>query len=391
MQFKPLKIEPKDFSSRAYYPGTVGNPFHKIDKLQNAIHFVPPPIYAIIFGGIALLIFQNLRKPLSISIFILLDWIILSALSILKISFGPTHLTNLVLGVLRFPFIFLNFPVFIIIESIGTILVIYSFMVEPQLIKLETYKIPIDQAMHMSEDIHLIHLSDLHMEFFTKREKRALRMINDLSADLILYTGDFINTSYQKDSRSYSDINNFFNKLNARYGIFAVSGSPSVDCKTSLQGILANANFELINDQWKVIEINQIKLGLIGLSCSHQPQKDFTRLNGLVHNPQSETDFNILLYHSPDISPLLKDSPIDLQLAGHTHGGQVQIPIFGPIYTSSLYGLKFSSGAYLVNGTSKLIISRGLGLEGKAAPRVRFLSPPEIGLITLESQKNIVK
>ena len=391
MQFKPLKIQPKDFSSRAYYPGTVGNPFHKIDQIQNIVQLVPPPIYAIIFGLIAQLILMNIQKSLSLAAFILLDWIILSSLPILKISFGPAHLTTLVLGTLRFPFMFLNFPVFLLFELIGTFLVIYSFMIEPQLIKLEKYEIPIYRLEQISEDIRLIHLSDLHMEYITKREKRAIKNINDLSPDLILFTGDFINTSFQNDTRSYSDINNFFNQLNARYGIFVVSGSPSVDLKLSTQSVLTESNIVFIDDQCKVIEINQFKLGLIGLSCSHQPQNDYSRLKELIQSTDFETDFNILLYHSPDISPLLNDLPIDLQIAGHTHGGQVKIPFVGPIYTSSLYGLKFSSGAYLVNGKTKLIISRGIGLEGQAAPRVRFLSPPEIGLITLESNKSNVK
>ncbi len=257
MQFKPLKIQPKDFSSRAYYPGTVGNPFHKIDQIQNVVQLVPPPIYAIIFGLIAQLILMNIQMSLSLAAFILLDWIILSALPILNISFGPAHLTTLVLGILRFPFMFLNFPVFLIFELIGTFLVIYSFMIEPQLIKLEKYKIPIYKLEQISEDIRLIHLSDLHMEYITKRETRAIKNINDLSPDLILFTGDFINTSFQNDTRSYSDINNFFNQLNARYGIFVVSGSPSVDLKLSIQSVLTESNIVFINDQCKVIEINQ--------------------------------------------------------------------------------------------------------------------------------------
>ena len=84
-----------------------------------------------------------------------------------------------------------------------------------------------------------------------------------------------------------------------------------------------------------------------------------------------------MLHHSPDIAPHISDDSIDLQLAGHTHGGQVCLPFFGPLFTGSLYGLKFKSGKYVMNNLV-LYITRGLGMEGLSAPRVRFLCPPEI-------------
>jgi len=64
-------------------------------------------------------------------------------------------------------------------------------------------------------------------------------------------------------------------------------------------------------------------------------------------------------------------------LSGHTHGGQIQLPLIGPLFTGSLYGLQLQSGLYKIHDTL-LTISRGIGLEGLGAPRVRFLCPPEI-------------
>jgi predicted MPP superfamily phosphohydrolase len=66
-----------------------------------------------------------------------------------------------------------------------------------------------------------------------------------------------------------------------------------------------------------------------------------------------------------------------LQLSGHTHGGQVRLPLFGALYAGSLYGKRFESGRRQV-GEMTLYVTRGLGLEGKGAPRVRFLCPPEM-------------
>jgi predicted MPP superfamily phosphohydrolase len=70
-------------------------------------------------------------------------------------------------------------------------------------------------------------------------------------------------------------------------------------------------------------------------------------------------------------------------LSGHTHGGQVRLPFYGALVTASLYGKAFEAGRITL-GSMTLYVSRGLGLEGTAGPRVRFLCPPEVVLWQLE-------
>ncbi len=69
-------------------------------------------------------------------------------------------------------------------------------------------------------------------------------------------------------------------------------------------------------------------------------------------------------------------------LCGHTHGGQVRLPLIGPILTSSQLGRRYVMGLYEEGGT-RLYNSRGVGLEGLSAPRVRFLAPPEMTLVEI--------
>ncbi|HRE25551.1 MAG TPA: hypothetical protein PK954_02860, partial [Anaerolineales bacterium] len=85
----------------------------------------------------------------------------------------------------------------------------------------------------------------------------------------------------------------------------------------------------------------------------------------------------ILLYHSPDLAPDAAELGIDLQLSGHTHAGQIRLPGFGPLMTGSLYGRALESGRKQLDGLT-LYVTRGIGLEGKGAPRMRLLCPPEI-------------
>jgi predicted MPP superfamily phosphohydrolase len=93
----------------------------------------------------------------------------------------------------------------------------------------------------------------------------------------------------------------------------------------------------------------------------------------------------VLLYHSPELMPVSQQYPVDLYLCGHTHGGQVRLPIYGAILTSSALGKQYEMGSYVENGTT-LYISRGIGLEGLSAPRMRLLCSPEIILFTLQGK-----
>jgi len=125
------------------------------------------------------------------------------------------------------------------------------------------------------------------------------------------------------------------------------------------------------------LNVDQQKIHLIGLSCTHRPFIDAPRLEKLL--PKNNQNFTILLYHTPDLAPNAAKTAVDLQLSGHTHGGQVRLPLIGALFTASLYGRAFSSGRYQLNGLT-LYITRGIGMEGAGAPRVRFLCPPEITL-----------
>jgi predicted MPP superfamily phosphohydrolase len=73
---------------------------------------------------------------------------------------------------------------------------------------------------------------------------------------------------------------------------------------------------------------------------------------------------------------------VDLYLAGHTHGGQWRLPLFGAILTSSKFWKRYEAGAYQ-EGSTHLYVSRGIGLEGFGTPRARFFCPPEVVLISL--------
>jgi predicted MPP superfamily phosphohydrolase len=95
----------------------------------------------------------------------------------------------------------------------------------------------------------------------------------------------------------------------------------------------------------------------------------------------------VLLYHSPELIPFASKLGIDLYLCGHTHGGQVRLPFYGAVLTSSELGKQYDMGYYRLRDTH-LYVSRGIGMEGMGAPRVRFLCPPEITLFSIQGPED---
>lgn len=90
--------------------------------------------------------------------------------------------------------------------------------------------------------------------------------------------------------------------------------------------------------------------------------------------------FRILLSHTPDNLPWAREQNIDLMLSGHNHGGQVVLPMLGPIYSPSRYGVRYAGGVFFEEPTL-LYVSRGLS----AKHALRWNCPPELTKLVLES------
>jgi hypothetical protein len=140
-----------------------------------------------------------------------------------------------------------------------------------------------------------------------------------------------------------------------------------------------------LNDETLTLEGEGWTIELVGVTCTHKPFEDAPRLGRLLK--QDPDRFRILLYHTPDLAPDASQMGIDLQLSGHTHGGQIRLPLFGALYPSSLYGKRFEAGRYSLDGLT-LYVTRGIGMEGRGAPRVRFLCPPEVTVWEISGEPN---
>jgi predicted MPP superfamily phosphohydrolase len=196
-----------------------------------------------------------------------------------------------------------------------------------------------------------------------------------LQPDVILFSGDFLNLSNIHDPVAWEACRSVLKELAAPLGVYAVSGSPAVDQDEVVPRVLEGMPIRWLRDEKVSLEKDGQVMDVIGLTCSHKPFEDEARLKTVAPAPPAR--FTILLYHSPDLAPEAAEAGADLQLSGHTHGGQVRLPGYGALYAGSLYGKRFECGRYGV-GALTLYVTRGIGMEGKGAPRVRFLCSPEI-------------
>ncbi len=367
-------MEP-DFSKRRHFPGTSGSPFDSFLHSITAIEKISFPLFSVL-----LLLLALFPSPLTWQLdlihwlFFLGDWVLVANLRNFKRSFGKPKPPVLVLALLRTTVNLLPPFISIPLQIVGTLLVIYAFWIEPHHLRL-TKQTLVTSKLGPGKKVTILHLGDLHVERLTDRERQLNRYICDLGPDLILFSGDFINLSYLKDSQAHNDAREIMKDWSAPFGVYAVTGSPAVDLPEMIPNLLDGLPLRWLKDEIQTIAIRGEEIELIGLTCSHKPFIDGQHLQDLANDLSSH--FRVLLYHSPDLAPEAAKNGIDLQLSGHTHGGQVRIPVFGALFSGSLYGKRFEMGRYALDAMT-LYVSRGIGMEGAGAPRVRFLCPPEI-------------
>lgn len=372
-----------DFTQRSRFPGTTDNEFDLILRKVEDLEKIP----ALLFAGLLFLVaipptLGHWGWTVGLWAFFLIDWALVALLPRFGRSYGPPKPSVLILAVLRMIFAFLPFPFAVALQGVGTLLVVDGFWLEPFRLRVTQQKLT-SPKLRKGHPVRVLHLGDLHIERITQRERLLNQWINELKPDLILFSGDILNLSYLEDARAWQDARMVLSGWHAPGGVFVVSGSPAVDLDHVFPKLVEGLdNLTWLREDRVTLQINGQTLDIIGMSCTHKPFVDGPRLEKLTAG--SNGNFTFLLYHTPDLAPNAANTgAIDLQFSGHTHGGQFRLPWFGTLFAGSLYGKRFESGRRQI-GSLTLYVTRGIGMEGKAAPRLRFLCSPEIILWELD-------
>lgn len=322
--------------------------------------------------------------------FLAADWAMLALLPVKQRSWGPVTPSLLSLTLVRTGVSWataliaptgVGLAVLTLIEALLSAVAIYATWIEPFRVGVtrEHYRLP---QWYGNTTLNVLHLSDIHFEGWSTREKALLEHVAALKPDLILMTGDYLNLSSVYDPAAQAGARRLLSQIHAPLGVYAITGSPVVDIDHIVPRIFAGLDVHWLVDDAASIEHAGQTIHLLGIRTTYDEARDAEVLTRLMQTTSGSDAFTLLLYHTPDLMPVAAQLGVDLYLCGHTHGGQIRLPFYGALTTGSRWGKRYEMGRYQED-QSILYVSRGLGMEGLGAPRARLLAPPEIILWTL--------
>ena len=259
----------------------------------------------------------------------------------------------------------------------------YGYLMEPNWFKVETIPLKLPRLSPRFSGLRVAQISDIHIGGWMNLERlqRAADLVLDQKPDVLLITGDFLIGSNLAaiSEQTIQDLMIGLSRLASAVPTFAVLGNHDywVDVKMVRRVLSVSGITELTNAVY-TLKRDEETLHLCGVDDLWEGD---ARIDDVIAQLKDNSSA-ILLAHEPDFADTsAATGRFDLQLSGHTHGGQVVLPWIGPPILPYL-GRKYPSGLYRV-GEMFQYTNRGIGM---ARLPLRINCPPEITLFVLESQ-----
>ena len=244
--------------------------------------------------------------------------------------------------------------------------ILWAFVIEPNLLIVKKYSVH-DETI---KGLRIVLISDLHLrKNQSKKLIRIVNKINSLEPDMVLITGDFVNGMFSDNFMQECEIAKGLKNIKTNFGVYAVLGNH--DCcrnETILVSELEKVDIKVLQNT--NFYIKDKDLYIAGL------KDDTTRVPDINKALKNTSPPRIVLMHSPDMYSEIHDR-INLAVAGHNHGGQVCIPILGPLFLPAKTGKKYAYG-FFDDGFKKMIVTRGIGTS---IIHARFNCAPEVVVI----------
>ena len=231
----------------------------------------------------------------------------------------------------------------------------YSVCIEPFQIKTEYLRY--DYTLS-EQSITIVQFSDTHFDNFydLPQAEKIVQSINDLNADIVVFTGDLFDKAENYTNKN--KLSGYLAQITAKYGKFAVWGNHDYGggAEKIYEQVLDEGGFQLLcNEKVELNLPNDKKITIIGLDELLFGEPDYSLLTGKYSNP------TLLLVHEPDaVLNIAEEALPFLTLTGHSHGGQVRLPVIGsPIHT--IYAKAYCYKDYQLSSQSYLYVNTGLG------------------------------
>ena len=282
--------------------------------------------------------------------------------------------------------------------------VMYGYAAERLRYEVRRVEIPLTNLPPELDGMEIVQISDIHLSGYMTREavRRAVDMANEVGADLAVVTGDLITGMHDSMADCVEEVRH----LRAPLGVYGCNGNHEIYARAEdlAERLYRQAGMKLLRSENTVIHYQGAQLNLIGVDYQRERTPGGRKMQMLAGiEPLVRRDMpNILLSHNPNSFNRAAELGIELSLAGHTHGGQVQVEILDVSISPARFITDYVAGLYhrpllmpdvpkrmgetiklipnAPKGLSALYVNRGLGTVG--AP-VRLGAPPEITHIVL--------
>ncbi|MGE6631184.1 metallophosphoesterase [Bacillus sp. NPDC077027] len=256
----------------------------------------------------------------------------------------------------------------------------YARYIEPHTFESVYLTIKDSQLPKAFHNFKIAQFSDIHLsDSFTEKDiRKVIEQINAENPDIIVFTGDLVD--FQSSINEHDKAKAYLKDLQARHAKIAICGnhdygSFGIDL---YEETMMACGFTLYKNAVFHLEIDKERIQIATLDDLMMSVPNYE----LIKREVSPSLFTMLLVHEPDAALELKQVPINLQLSGHTHGGQVQLPFYGPILTAP-FGVTYIEGLYKMEN-KRIYVNRGLGTTRLP---LRFLAKPELTFFTLKSAR----
>lgn len=261
---------------------------------------------------------------------------------------------------------------------------VWGFVIEPNRLVLREVDLPLSGWPASQPPLRVALLADLHAGApFMSVEKfsQIVAETNAAAPDLILLLGDYVSHGvvghFDVEPEAWAGT---LANLSAPLGVFAVLGNHDWWFDGGrVRTVLENAGITVLDNQLVALEYRGAALQLVGIGDFWEGDPD---IPGTLASA-TDTAPIVLMTHHPDVFPLVP-ARVALSVAGHTHGGQVNIPVVGRLVVPSAHGQRFAYGHINEQGRN-LFVTAGIGTS--ILP-VRFNQPPEIVILNIRSDRN---
>ncbi len=252
-----------------------------------------------------------------------------------------------------------------------------SLYVSNACIKVTHYTL---ESEKISSPVRLAVISDLHSKEFANSNADLYSKIEESNPDLILTVGDMISDK-NCNAQGIAYHKEVLTELCGIAPVYCSLGNHELHSHEleNIKESIAQSGATLLEKSYADVNINESKVRLFGLSYYRSWDE---KANSFISEMlQTDSDvFSLLLCHNPEFYEWgIKNHPIDLTVSGHTHGGMLKLPIFGPVYAPEQGWFPDHAAGFYPEDNGYLAVTTGLGSSPEFMPRV--FNPPEIMII----------